>query len=92
MIKVNKTTISFSNGRGFTRIKVGKSYIVEIAGSTQRWLITPTGFQIREVGVRKYQGGIYCMSSPFPSLEPIHLTYVLASDILSIREARPSEM
>lgn len=95
MIKVNKTTISFSTGKGFKQIKKNKTYVVEFSGSARQWLIEPFGFDIKEVKPRKYQGAIKAIGwvlGTRPKNDELYTMRILAGDIISIREARPSEI
>lgn len=95
MIKVNKTTISFSSGKGFTQIKKNHSYVVEFNGSARTWVIEPYGFDIVEGKPRHYQGSIKALGwilGTHPKRDELHTLRILASDIISIREARNSEM
>ena len=95
MIKVNKTSISFGDGRRFTRIKVNHSYVVEINGSARAWVIEPYGFDIAEGKPRHYNGSIKALGwilGTHPKRDELHTLRILASDIISIREARNSEI
>lgn len=89
--------MSFGNGKSFTRIKPNKTYVVEFVGSSHTWLIEPYAFDIKEVGTRKYQGAIRTLawlygSRPKPNGDELWNIRISASDIISIREARPSEV